>query len=607
MRRIAPHLLLLVLLSPAFAADPQTLRGPTTMVDQQGTSTTIQDSKTGKVLGTVTHSCLDRGDGRSYFLTNYHVVEESTSGLSVGDQGTVPAKLEFADSCMDLALVSTPLTASSMICTEFPPAAGGINAEKVYEIEAAANQPKTTVDIESYDIDRGQMDRRRFDTVAGLSPANGLPGRECTGSLLLIDGHGLFGMSGGAAIGRFGPDGKLALQSDDEKAGIYSPFSGTRHELLGLISGIDRAHREIAIIPAPVIEKRILQYFEDPKKYGSRITEKSVPGGVEYTDSGAIHYRGGEREIFDSGTGNAPPTGSGNQPPPGSGNQPPPGSGNQPPPGSGNQPPPGASLLGGSWATGISTVDHPDRRWLSIGDFWSELDPYPLDRRALLKTPASIEGIYETKDHELYATSAKAPLPKLIAITNKDSPCYESSALQRKTGTEITYPVTVSYCEIDSGHGKILSILYSPPRDNPAKIAPTLIQIRLDENCATSPCPVSITAKSYTVGDLSLSQLEGLTRSPESLAKAPSNSLIREGLRQYESDQASVAIESTSGYQLALKNKNATWVVTGPVQDPTQSSNLGFIEATKWVESVEKQTEEIQNSLRSPPGCNQLN
>ena len=449
MRRIA---ILLLVSYPALAADPQTLRGPQTMQTQQGVSTTIQDAKSGKVLGTATHSCIDRGDGRSYFVTNYHVVEEGSGPLTLGDLGPVPVKVEFADSCMDLALLSTPLTASSLLCTHSPPLASGITADKIYEIEAGANLPKTTVDIESYDIDRNQMAKRKFDTVAGWSPAKGLPGRECTGPLLMIDGHGLFGMSGGPVTGRVSSDtGALTLETSDEKAGIYNPFAGTRHDLLGLMIGIDRADREIAILPQPVIDQRVEQYFQDPKKYGTRITEKSVPGGVEYLDSGAIHYRGGEREIFDSG----------------SGNQPPPGSGSQPPPGTGSQPPPGTRLLGGAWPTGISTSDHPDRRWLSIGDFWSELDPFPLDHRAILKHPSNIDGIYETKDRQLFATGPKTPLPKIIAITNKDAPCMQSTALQRKSGTEAVYPVIVSYCEIDSARGKELSVLYSPAGANP--------------------------------------------------------------------------------------------------------------------------------------------
>ena len=113
-----------------------------------------------------------------------------------------------------------------------------------------------------------------------------------------------------------------------------------------------------------------------------------------------------------------------------------------------------------------------------------------------------------------------------------------------------------------------------------------------------------MTAKSYSVSDLSLAQLEAITASPGTLGAKPSNSLTREGLRQFESRDVSISLESTSGYQIAIKNKkHETWVITGPTEDPTQTSNLSFAQTTQWLESVQKQTMQIQDSLQAHPVC----
>ena len=349
------------------------------------------DFQTRAPLGSLTRLCKMTRDHKFLFVTAAHVIENSSCAQRLSSTGPVAnclaiqgkefsLTLEAIDSSKDVAILSLHeqgvkiITFNNIGCVE------NYNESEplpiVYDILAQLGLPNNKYALEGFDHRTGNVSRVEFQGSIGVSNERGLPGRDETGRLIMLLGSGsaIPGFSGGAV----------------------TDFSRVNN-FIGMVIAVDVAGRQLVLLPSNIIEYMAIQIMMGGKRIW-RVSERSVPGGVEYlgTESkgskvNAIHYRCDRPGLLKGhGIRSAIPAGNGHRSD-------------------------GSNVSRcGTYNSGIE-VYIPRRairqRWLSMGQ-WSEGEPFHLDQTTRLKLmePESLMGLYEESGN-LFASSESVPLP----------------------------------------------------------------------------------------------------------------------------------------------------------------------------------------------------
>lgn len=427
------------------------------------------------ILGSVTHVCSQDGQNLA-FITTAHEVEASSCVIS-SDGKTQPGCLNVTnglsfnglppqgrsvtlwkiDSTKDIAILKTPMTifdiATPGCVTSSLMQRNDRSTKAVMDIDATMDLPEKSFVLEAYDANQGRMIRQDFTASIVKTISHGLPGREGTGPLYVLKSNAIPGYSGGAVL---------------EKT---PALMGDRQELVGIILAVD--DKKIVLLPAA----EIFQSFVGP----SRIAEKKVSGGVLYISEKAIHYRS---RIKDAGTGRVSDAGNG----------------------------PTNALYG----SGIVFLSKLNRRWLSISHYWSEAEPFPLERRRDLQNSSRLDGIYE-ENGQLFATSESTPMPKFLM--NFEG-CISQQAVVHSNGKRSAKDVSV--CSSTSDRESHFSV----------GVDGVTYKITLQKNCMNGLCII--------------------TRKAVKSSKHSSSELPMDGLRTILDGSNSLTIEYSGGYTLKL-------------------------------------------------------
>lgn len=464
-------------------------------------SLVVYDAKTLQPFGSATQVTNGLNSDRFFYITAAHVYENSNGLITKNFYGQESLKLEKIDSSLDLAILSSPVTA-------FKSAAVGaltmsfdqalITYPKAYDIQATQGFPKHRLVLEGYDPITQQLKRTEFQGSIAEAYSPGLPGREGMEKILMVNGPARPGYSGGALV-----------------EVLPSPIPGQdRPQLRGIVLAVDPFSEKMIVLPA----KEIFQSLLSLRSKASVRTEIKVTGGVKYLDSGAVHYRSGIGQFHDSGAGRTTDGGAGRTTD-------------------------GANFSSsGIFSSGITLPANPQRRWLSIEDFWSEGEPYPRSQRPLLQK--TFNGIYQ-ENGQLLATSPDVSLPLLFEQREKQCE-FEKAAVSGQKN------MNVMVCSWKNKNESVFAIAIPQSTSRWA-----VYRIRLEKSSATQkPTPIQISAEHWVYSGPS-QQLQNLVQNP-----MPQGSpMQRDGLRTFQSGYTWLHVELSGGYQI----RTATQIITGPL------------------------------------------
>lgn len=455
-------------------------------------SLVVYDAKTLQPRGSVTQVLPYLNPDRLYYVTAAHVYENSNGLVTPNLAGLETLTLEMIDSSLDLAILSSPIKLVAIGALSTPFNQTLITYPKVYDIQATQGFPQYQLALEGYDPVTNQLRRTEFQGSIAETHSSGLPGREGAEKLWMVNGRALPGYSGGALV-----------------ENVPSPIPGRdRPYLRGIVLAVDPFAEKMIVLPYKEIHEAFFRWRSLKNKASVR-TEIKVPGGVKYLDSEAIHYRSGQGQFRDSGVGRTTD---------------------------------GTNLsIEGLFTSGITLPAFPHRRWLSIEDFWSEGEPYPRNKRALLKK--TFNGVYE-ENGQLFATSPSTSLPLLFEQREKNCEMQNSSN-GKKT-------INVFICSWKNERESVFALAI--PQANSKW---SVYRIRLEKTAtAQMPLPIRITAEHWNHSGSS-QHLQNSIENP-----TPQGSpMQRDGIRTFRINSTWLHIELSGGYQI----RTGPQVLTGPV------------------------------------------
>lgn len=482
-------------------------------------SVVVIDEDRDLAVGSATEVLLGTIQNEMYFVTAAHVVENSKNLVtSTGHE----LKLIGIDSSMDLAVLSAPLRS---------PFSRGVSISfdqeittAAFDVDAVSGLSDRQLILEGLDLrrpdvrGRGTLNRHAFQGKVVRSRASGIPGREGTGELLMVSGSdSIPGYSGGVLLESLGTDA-----------------IGPRERVLGIVLAVDGNGRQMVVLPQHQILSGFHKAILNPRQL-----EVKVAGGVRYRDVNAVHYRNssflyaglrphdaGSGRSFDGGTGRAFD---------------------------------GTSSLAApaKWSSGIVFDQMPERRYLSLFDFWTEGEPFPLRNRPLLS--GVLEGIYE-EGGRLFSSSARAPMPVLLHGNQGSQGCSLEQAAVVHSGNQVRAFSCVNTTERESRF--TLGLETNPSRW-------TIYQIRLEKNCSVpgSPCEVQLTARKRQ-SRLRISRIEAAETFSRnfrgSLAAASSD-----GIRTFDFQNEILEVDAHGGYRVRSKGRSQN-LTAGPLVQEVQ-------------------------------------
>ncbi len=513
----------------------------------------IQNPNTTDPLGSLTRICL-ADTKRDWYITASHVLDDQREFSAANGKAL---HVEMDDDLMDLALLSTEKTNSP--CVSLAPL---LSVGIVFNIGSAFPQEQSEIEIEAMsDPTTRKIQSHRMKTVLASHFLSGISGHDETGPLVSLLARGIRGQSGGAVFGEHDIYGNL---------GSYRtvPLSGRR--LLGMILAADDEGREMVILPAPTIQKRLEDYFSKSKP--DFVNEgEFITGGIRYLKTGAIHYR---TSLHSSGTGHL---------------------------GDGGRRSSNLSTPITSLSTPKAGIRVGEKLWLGITEKdpmsgWVEYEAISSFYREKLSKPENLQGIYETPGGKLQSIGllknlgilhmlnipdgfTDAYLEKFNISTDemlqtymsggahKDSllPCVSTLGFLREKGQDLSTGVLVIVCEEDGHDG--LSHFFGLHVIDPLKKVHSfslVTQMKIGSVLENGVNDLSVKAfYSEKNSDIRfgkdrhsyLSKGYSFLKSLED-----GKSLNRRGLREFYSTDFSARLERWGGYHLINKN----WVVEGP-------------------------------------------
>lgn len=470
------------------------------------------------LLGSATQICplVTPSYERPKYISTAHEVGSVTKLKA--DVGTLTVL--FVDHDLDLAYME--LTESKTLGIE--PCvllATKISLPEVEDLDASRDVPSRTVEIEGFGWN-GSLVRQTVRSQVALSRAR-LPGRNAP-ALVMLKAQIPPGASGGFVT--------------------MIAANGYNRSTLGMVLAANSVTEVIAALPSTVILMRINEYERHAAKpqhvISSLIGSKIIATG-DYilrnplrqqlqphdTGTGAL-FDQGTGQLFDHGTGNLFDHGFNV---------------------------PQKSIP----STGIWNPSKPSFRWLSIGTWWTQLQPYPFAKINQLKNQAAIDGIFE-RDHELLMT-AKAGLPKWLNSVPLNA-CKDATFKVSGPGKAAKY-VHGKICQSAKDETAV-SLTVNIDLGSVAKGT----QLQTDFNLTASKAQSPVNERMVLVS---------ATNTWSASSGAVSENLVPDGIAAFQSQDGKtlLTIDGTS-LNLQAKTSAGTLSLTGPIESPGSVMTLDF-------------------------------